>query len=54
MRRFTVQALALYVGAFAVLALPPSEAGAQGAVVTNQTRQALGFYGGRSAINTLS
>ena len=54
MRRFAVQGLSLFVGAFAVLALGPNEASAQGTAVTNQTRQALGFYGGRSAINTLS
>ncbi|MEX2093150.1 MAG: hypothetical protein WD971_10760, partial [Pirellulales bacterium] len=43
-----------FVGAFAVLVLGPNEANAQGTAVTNQTRQTLGFYGGRSAINTLS
>ena len=38
---------------FAVSALHSAEARAQ-AAITNQTRQALNFYGGHSAINTLS
>jgi hypothetical protein len=51
MRQFSVHGLALVA---AVLALGRCEANAQGTPVTNQTRQALGFYGGQSAINTLS
>jgi hypothetical protein len=49
MRRFIFAAAIT----FAVTALHSAEAHAQ-AAITNQTRQALNFYGGHSAINTLS
>ncbi|MGD9634460.1 MAG: hypothetical protein AB7G28_19305 [Pirellulales bacterium] len=39
---------------FAVVAVGASHSFAQAPPITNQTRQALNFYGGRSAINTLS
>lgn len=39
---------------FALVALHSTESLAQSTPVTNQTRQALNFYGGHSAINTLS
>jgi thiamine biosynthesis lipoprotein ApbE len=50
MRRFAL----VVAAAFAVVASAAAEAHAQGTPITNQTRQALNFYGGRSAINTLS
>lgn len=49
MRRFTIIA-----AAFSISALASSLAYAQATPITNQTRQALNFYGGHSAINTLS
>lgn len=54
MRRFSSCSMALFVAALAVFAIEPSEAAAQGVPITNQTRHALEFYGGRSAVNTLS
>lgn len=49
MRRF-----ALIAATLSISALASSEASAQVTPVTNQTRQALNFYGGHSAVNTLS
>jgi hypothetical protein len=54
-RRLTMRRFVLVVAApFSFLALASSQAFAQGTPITNQTRQALNFYGGHSAINTLS
>jgi hypothetical protein len=51
MRRFLYSALGLSA---AWITLAPSHAAAQGVPITNQTKHALEFYGGRSAVNTLS
>jgi hypothetical protein len=51
MRRFLYFALGLSA---AWITLAPFHAAAQGVPITNQTKHALEFYGGRSAVNTLS
>ena len=54
MRRFTATCFSLFVGTWAALALDLGQVNAQNAPMTNQTRQALEFYGGRAAFQTLS
>ena len=55
MRRSLICSSSLCFACFArALASSRREAAAQGTPITNQTRQALNFYGGRSAFNTLS
>jgi hypothetical protein len=53
MRRFKIHTVSLLTGALATLSLATGNVHAQ-APVTNQTRRALDFYGGQSALNTLS
>jgi len=54
MHRCSITCFSLFVGTLAALALDRGVATAQTMPVTNQTRQALNFYGGRAAIQTLS
>jgi len=54
MRLITVHCLAIFVGTGAMLLCDVTPAAGQGTPITNQTRQALEFYGGRSALHTLS
>jgi hypothetical protein len=55
MRRFAVPRPATtLLGSLAVLALELTSASGQSVSMTNQTRQALSFYGGHSAVRTLS
>jgi hypothetical protein len=44
----------ILLGSLAVLALELTSASGQAVSMTNQTRQALSFYGGQSAVRTLS
>ncbi len=54
MRRLAVHCLITAVGSAAIACSGATLAAGQGMPITNQTRQALEFYGGRSAIRTLN
>jgi len=54
MRRLAVHCLIVAVGSAAIVWCGAAPAAGQGTPITNQTRQALEFYGGRSAIRTLN
>jgi hypothetical protein len=54
MRRLTVHCLITAVGSAAIVWCGTTPVAAQGTPVTNQTRHALEFYGGHSAIRTLN
>jgi hypothetical protein len=54
MRRVAVHCLVTAVGSAAIVWCGAAPAAAQGTPITNQTRQALEFYGGHSAYRTLN
>jgi hypothetical protein len=54
MRRLAVHCLFTAVGSAAIAWCGATPAAAQGTPITNQTRQALEFYGGHSALRTLN
>ena len=54
MRRFAVQCMMMVVVVLAATEFDLSATNGQGTPITNQTRRALAFYGGQSALNTLS
>jgi hypothetical protein len=54
MRHSFVRSFAAVCGAVVVIAFASANVCAQSAPINSQTRKALNFYGGRSAINTLS